>query len=103
MKDRKIHTAMTYIIPILVIVLFIAWWFLGSARMNRMYRDIMTDHLGGAKRTVEVYTNDGKLLKTYSGIIDVKDTSGVDGETELLINQEKRVSIINGIVIIEDE
>lgn len=97
MKKKYIIAA--FIFSILIIA---GWWYFGSARMNRIYRDVMTDHLGGADRTVEVYTYDGKLLKTYHGRIDVKDSSGVDGETELLINNDRRVSIINGIVIIEE-
>lgn len=97
MKKKYIIAA--FIFSILIIA---GWWYFGSARMNRIYRDVMTDHLGGADRTVEVYTYDGKLLKTYHGRIDVKDSSSVDGETELLINNDRRVSIINGIVIIEE-
>lgn len=91
------------IVVAILVVIAVIWWNFGSASVNRMYRNIITDHLGGAERTVEVYTYDGKLLKTYTGTIDVSDSSGVDGETELLIDQSRRVSIINGIVIIEEE
>lgn len=88
---------------IIAVLLIVVWWSLGSASVTRRVKDVMTDHSGGAERIVEVYTNDGKLLKTYEGRIDLKDTSGVDNETEILIDQDKRVSIIGGIVIIEDE
>lgn len=101
MKSRMSSVLVLTIIA--VILLIIVWWSLGSASVTRRVKDIMTDHSGGAKRIVEVYTNDGKLLKTYGGRIDLKDASGVDNETEILIDQDKRVSIIGGIVIIEDE
>lgn len=87
----------------LCVLVFACWQYFGSAEMVRNTKNFVSNKQGGSERDVEVYTYDGKLLKTYSGKIDVKDTSGVDNETELLIDQKQRVSIINGIVIIEDK
>ena len=58
----------------------------------------------GLKRTVQIYTLDGKLLKEYKGLIRVRD-SDESGRISLNLISEnnRRVTIDNAIVITEEE
>nr|DAF20215.1 MAG TPA: protein of unknown function (DUF5052) [Caudoviricetes sp.] len=58
----------------------------------------------GLKRSVQVYTLDGKLLKEYKGMIRIRD-SDESGRISLnLINENnRRVTIDNAIVITEED
>ena len=77
---------------------------LGScARWEDSKKDYESD-TKGLKRTVQVYTLDGKLLKEYKGMVRVRD-SGESGRISLnLINENnRRITIDNAIVITEEE
>ena len=58
----------------------------------------------GLKRSVQVYTLDGKLLKEYKGLIRVRD-SDESGRISLNLISEnnRRVTIDNAIVITEED
>lgn len=58
----------------------------------------------GLKRTVQIYTLDGKLLKEYKGLIRVRD-SDESGRISLNLISEnnRRVTIDNAIVITEED
>ena len=76
---------------------------LGScARWEDSQKDYESD-TKGLKRTVQVYTLDGKLLKEYKGMVRVRD-SDESGRISLnLINENnRRVTIDNAIVITEE-
>ena len=55
---------------------------------------------GGLVRTVEVYDQSGKLIKTYKGKIDVQDTEY--GNKVLFDLNGKRTVIYNGTVIVQE-
>lgn len=77
---------------------------LGScARWEDSQKDWKSD-ISGLKRTVRVYTLDGKLLKEYKGTIRVRD-SDESGRISLNLISEnnRRVTIDNAIVITEEE
>ena len=77
---------------------------LGScARWEDSKKDYESD-TKGLKRTVQVYTLDGKLLKEYKGMVRVRD-SDESGRISLnLINESnRRVTIDNAIVITEED
>ena len=58
----------------------------------------------GLKRKVEVYTLDGKLIKTYKGLIRVRSAEESSMVSLNLINEgNRRVMIDNAIVVIEEE
>ena len=73
------------------------------ARWEDSKKDYESD-TKGLKRSVQVYTLDGKLLKEYKGLIRVRD-SDESGRISLnLINENnRRVTIDNAIVITEEE
>ena len=58
----------------------------------------------GLKRKVEVYTLDGKLIKTYKGLIRVRSAEESSMVSLNLINEgNRRVMIDNAIVVIEEK
>ena len=58
----------------------------------------------GLKRTVQIYTLDGKLLKEYKGMIRLRDSDESDRISLNLINENnRRVTIDNAIVITEED
>ena len=73
------------------------------ARWEDTQKDFESD-TKGLKRTVQVYTLDGKLLKEYKGMIRLRD-SNRSGRISLNLISEKnrRVTIDNAIVITEEE
>ncbi|KNF10074.1 hypothetical protein CLPU_1c02390 [Gottschalkia purinilytica] len=66
---------------------------------KRSVKDFKSNWTGGLERTVQVYSNDGKLIKEYKGKIDIENKD--DGTTKFDIDG-KRVIIKNAIVIIEE-
>ena len=77
---------------------------LGScARWEDTQKDWESD-TKGLKRTVQIYTLDGKLLKEYKGMIRLRD-SDESGRISLNLISEnnRRVTIDNAIVITEEE
>lgn len=48
----------------------------GCASWDRFKVDVKSDVGGGLERTINVYTADGELMKTYSGKIDLEMTNG---------------------------
>ena len=77
---------------------------LGScARWEDSRKDWKSD-TSGLKRTVRVYTLDGKLLKEYKGTIRVRDSDESNRISLNLISENnRRVTIDNAIVITEEE
>lgn len=48
----------------------------GCVSMDRWTTDVKSDLNGGLNRVINVYTADGKLLKTYEGKIDIDTNDG---------------------------
>lgn len=61
---------------ILCLTLGLSFTCVGCASWDRFKVDMKSDVGGGLERTINVYTADGKLMKTYSGKIDLEMTSG---------------------------
>lgn len=74
---------------------------LSPASFKRKWKDTTTDLMGGVQRTATVYSNDGDVIAVYEGKIDISDDGNY--ETQLLIDGNRRVSIIGGITIIEEK
>lgn len=55
----------------------------------------------GLDRKVEVYSLDGKLLKTYEGRFKVEENP--NGSISFITNDNKEHKIIGGIVIIDEQ
>ncbi|KEO84790.1 hypothetical protein [Tumebacillus flagellatus] len=75
--------------------------FTGCASCSRAAKDWSSEMSGGLKRSVEVYTYDGKLLKTYKGNIDFD--ANTDGGKVKFDLDGKRVILYNAVVITEEE
>jgi len=72
------------------------------ARWGDIQKDWESD-TKGLKRTVQIYTLDGKLLKEYKGTIRIKDSNNSGRISLNLINENnRRVTIDNAIVITEE-
>lgn len=69
------------------------------ASWDRFIKSTNSDFSGGLDRTVNVYDN-GEVIKTYSGKIDIQDTEY--GNKVLFDMNGKRVAIYNAIVIVEE-
>ena len=73
------------------------------ARWEDTQKDWESD-TSGLKRTVRVYTLDGKLIKEYKGIIRIRDSDESDRISLNLISENnRRVTIDNAIVITEED
>jgi predicted small secreted protein len=72
----------------------------GCESLKRTGKDISSE-FGGLNRTVEVYSQDGKLIKTYDGNLDIKTNEY--GNKVLFDLNGKRVIINNAIVVTEEK
>ena len=48
----------------------------GCASLDRFGTDVKSDFSGGLNRVINVYTADGKLLRTFEGKIDIAANDG---------------------------
>lgn len=73
----------------------------GCATLQRGIKDTQSEWTGGLNRVITVYDENGKVIKTYSGKIDLDpDTTG--GKIRFELNG-KRIIIYNAIVIAEEK
>lgn len=73
----------------------------GCAGLTRMGKSIGSDLTGGLNRVVTVYDQNGNVLQTYEGKIDIEDTDY--GNKILFDLNGKRVVIYNSSVIVEEK
>lgn len=75
--------------------------FSGCASIQREIKDTKSDWAGGLDRVITVYDENGKVIKTYSGKIDLDpDTTG--GKVKFELNG-KRIIIYNATIIVEEK
>lgn len=80
---------------ILIIVHF------NTAEGARAIKGLTSNVTGGLERTVQVYDQSGKMIKEYSGKIDVQDTEY--GNKVLFDLNGKRTVIYNATVIVQEK
>lgn len=68
---------------------------------ERTKKSVSSDFKGGLNRTVQVYSQDGELIKEYRGKLDVQVNEY--GNKVLFDLNGKRVTINNAIVITEEK
>jgi len=73
----------------------------GCAGLTRMGKSIGSDLTGGLNRVVTVYDQNGNVLQTYEGKIDIEDTDY--GNKILFDLNGKRIVIYNSTVIVEEK
>jgi hypothetical protein len=85
---------------LLMAILIIAFTTSCSESWKRSLKTISSDFTGGLPRTISVYTYDGKLLRQYSGQIDIQiNESG----NKVLFDKEGRRTIIYNCLVIAEE
>ena len=71
---------------------FLNWYYTETASGQRAVIDERSDFSGGLERTVNILNADGKIIKSYTGIIDIEDNDGgyvifdLDGKRYMYFN-----------------
>ncbi|MED4227939.1 hypothetical protein [Neobacillus cucumis] len=94
-------SALISILSVVVIIGGLILWYFNTANGERTIKNFQSNNSGGLERTVKVYSTDGKLIKEYSGKIDIKDTEY--GNKVLFDLNGKRIVIYNATVITEEK
>lgn len=68
MKKKILILCLTLVLSLMLCV--------GCASWDRFKVDVKSDVGGGLDRTINVYTADGELMKTYTGKIDLEMAEG---------------------------
>ena len=71
----------------------------GCGSLQRWIGDVGSDIKGGSQRTATLYSNDGKIIKQWSGKIDMSKDSR---ETYMLLDGQ-RIIIHGGIMVVEEK
>lgn len=85
----------------ILFVLILVIMTMGCSESMKRYGKNIQSNYGGLNRVVNVYSYDGKLLRSYSGMVDVRDDRGKN--TILFDLNGKRIIISNAITIIEEK
>ena len=67
---------------------------------DRWIKDFTADLRGGLKRVVTVYSYSGAPIKTWQGKIDLSYSTN---EVNMIIDNDKRVIIQGGVVVVEEQ
>lgn len=73
----------------------------GCQSGERTIKNLQSNYGGGLHRVVSIYAQDGKLLRTYEGNLDIKENTY--GNEVLFDLNGKRVTVNNAIVITEEK
>lgn len=68
---------------------------------KRSIKDTKSEWTGGLNRKVTVYANDGTVIQTYEGKLDIEDTEA--GNKIKFDLNGKRVILYNATVIVEEK
>lgn len=71
----------------------------GCGSLQRFVGDIGSDIKGGINRKAILYSNDGKVIKTWEGKIDLSKSTR---ETYMIVDG-KRIIIHGGIMVVEEK
>lgn len=99
--SRAAKTGMITAVIVLVLIIGAVIWYFNTAAGERTMKNFKSNNLGGMNRTVKIYSSDGKLIREYSGKIDIQDTEY--GNKVLFDVNGKRVVIYNATVITEEK
>lgn len=72
----RVATAVICIALILVLLFGMLWFFNNTATGQRALVDQKSNLNNGMERTVTVYTADGEIIATYTGLIDIDTNDG---------------------------
>jgi hypothetical protein len=84
-----------------MLIIVLTFSMTGCAGLTRMGKSIGSDLTGGLDRVVTVYDQNGNVLQTYEGKIDIEDTD-YGNKISFDLNG-KRIVIYNSTVIVEEK
>lgn len=99
-KKAKTGIWVTVLVFLGIIVGCFIWYF-NTASGERALKTMRSNNSGGLERVVKVYSNNGELIQTYDGKIDVEDTEY--GNKVLFDLNGKRVVIYNATIVVEEK
>ena len=71
-----------------------------SGSRDRLLKDFNADFRGGLQRVVTVYSYSGAPIRSWRGKIDLSSSTK---EVNMIIDNDKRVVIQGGVVIVEEQ
>ena len=74
--------------------------FLMSGPRDRLLKNLNADIKGGLQRVVTVYSYSGAPIRSWRGKIDLSSSTK---EVNMIIDNDKRVIIQGGVVIVEEQ
>lgn len=102
-KAEKVIGATICIVGVIIIFVLFGYLliqpFLSGPR-DRIMKNIRADIQGGLQRVVTVYSYSGTPIKTWKGKIDL---SSSENEVNMIIDNDKRVIIQGGVVVVEEQ
>ena len=104
--EKAIKNSIIAISIILCVVLFGSVFFviarpvLLSGPRDRLFKDLSADVHGGLKRVVTVYSYSGAPIRSWHGKIDLSRSTN---EVNMIIDNDKRVIIQGGVVVVEEQ
>lgn len=100
MNNPKRTVAATVAFILAVVVIIATLGLSGCSSCSRMTKSMSSDFSGGINRTVTLYDNTGKEIKSWHGKFDIESN---DQEVFFDDAQGKRVIIQGGIVVSEED
>jgi hypothetical protein len=73
-----------------------------TQEQERALKDAQSNYYGGLNRVLTVYDQNGKVIKSYEGRIDIDPDSDGGGKVKFELNG-KRIIIYNATVIAEEK
>ena len=96
-RNRRIRNAI--IGAAIILVLLAVLW--NTASVQRFFKSSYSNFTGGLNRTVTVYDNNGDIIESWNGKIDVEENSY--GNKVLFDLNGKRKAVYNAVVIVEEK
>ena len=100
MNNPKRTVAATVAFILAVVGIIATLGLSGCSSCSRMTKSVSSDFSGGINRTVTLYDNTGKEIKSWHGKFDIESN---DQEVFFDDAQGKRVIIQGGIVVSEED
>ena len=110
MSDSIAEKVLKIVIGIAVFLIFVSFalLLLGpflspillSGPRDRLLKDFNADIKGGLQRVVTVYSYSGAPIRSWHGKIDLSSSTK---EVNMIIDNDKRVIIQGGVVIVEEQ
>lgn len=98
LKVKVNLTGFVIICFVIIGVIVYLSFFTASAKIGWKHKK---SSLFGLHRTIEVYSDDGDLVKTYKGKCKIEEEHPY--KTKFIMDGKKSISISGGLIIIEEE